>query len=92
MDLAGVVVGVPAAAPEEAVLRTVFARVSGSVSSYQIGFVLGGTMQACDLLKVSLSVVQSAVSGRRWFGFYSVSDRKTSSGYRGYPRFVPVIS
>ena len=84
MDSAGVAVRVPVVAPEEVVLRTVFARVSGSAWSCQIGFVLGGTMQACDLLKVSLLVVQSVVLGRRWFGFYSASDRRTFSGYRGY--------
>ena len=92
MDLAGVAVGVPVAAPEEVVLRMVSARVSGSAWSCQIGFVLGGTMQACGLLKVSLLVIRSVALGWQWFGFYSTCDRRTSSGYRGYPRFIPVIS
>ena len=65
MGSVGVEVGVLVVASEEVVLRTVFARVSGSVLSYRIGFVLGGTTQVCDLLKVSPSAVQSAVSERQ---------------------------
>jgi hypothetical protein len=38
------VVEVPVVVPEEVVLRTVFARVSGSVLSFRIDFVSGGTM------------------------------------------------
>ena len=85
VDSVGVAVGVPVAVPGEVVLRTVPARVLGSAWSYQIGFVWEGTTQVCGLLKASLWVVQSAVPERRWFGFYSASDRRTSSGCRGCP-------
>ena len=88
----GVAVEVPVVALEEAVLRTVSARVLDSAWSYRIGFVLEGTTQACGLQKASLLVVRLAVLGRRWFGFYFVFGRRTSLGYRGYLRFVPVVS
>ena len=84
MDSAGVAVGVLEVAPGEVVLRMVSARVSDSALLRRICSVLEGTTQACGLLKVLLLVVQSVVSGRRWFEFYSVSDRRTFSGYRGY--------
>ena len=89
---AGVAAGVPVVAPGGVVLRMASARVSDSAWSCRIDFVSGGTMQAYGLLRVSLSVVQLVVLGWRWFGFYSVSDRRTFSGYRGYPRFVLIIS
>ena len=90
VDSTGAAVEVPVVVPEEVVLRTVSAWVSGSAWSCQIGFVLGETTQACDLSKASLLVVQSAVLERQWFGFYSVSDCRTFSSCRGYLRFVPV--
>ena len=48
---------VPTAVLEEAVLRTVFVWVSGLALSLRTDSASEGTMQVCDLLKVSLSVV-----------------------------------
>ena len=90
-DSAGVAVEALVGAPEEGVLRTAFARASGSVWLYRTGFALVGTTPSYGLLKASLLVVQSAVPERQWFESCSVSGRRTFSGYRGYLRFVPVV-
>ena len=91
-DSAGVaVVEALVGALEGVVLRTVFAKVVGSVWSFRIYSVSEGTTRACDLLRVSLSAVQSAVSGRRWFGFYFAFGRRIFSDYRGYLRSAPAV-
>ena len=59
-----IAVEVPVAALEEAVLRTAFVRVSGSVSSFRIYSGSEGTMRVCDWLTVSLSVVLRVASGQ----------------------------
>ena len=86
----GVVVEVLVVAPEEAVLQAVVVRVLGSASLFQTDFVLGGTTRVYDLWRASFLAVLSAVPELRWFGFCFVSDRRTSLGYHGYLRFVPV--
>ena len=58
-DCAGVVAEAWAVVPEVVVLRMVFVRVSDSALLFRIDFMSEGTMQVCDLLKVSLSVVLS---------------------------------
>ena len=61
----GVAVGVPVVVPKGVVLRTVPARVSGSVWLHQTGFASVGTTPVCGSLKASLLVVQSAVPERQ---------------------------
>ena len=85
VEFVEVAVGVPVAVPKEAVLRTVFVRVSDLVSSCRIYSVSAGTMQVCDLLTASLSVVPRAVQGQRWFVSCFAFDRRSSSDCRGYP-------
>ena len=80
-DFVGVAVEVLAVVPEEAVLRTVFVRVSGSALSFRIGFVSGGTTRVCGLPKASLLVVLLVVLEQRWFRSCFVSDHRTSSSY-----------
>ena len=48
LGFVGIVVKVPVVVPEEVILRMVSVMVLGSVSLSRIGFVSGGTMQACD--------------------------------------------
>ena len=88
----GAVVEVPVVVLGEVALRTAFARVLGSVSSFRIYSVSGGTTRVCDGLTVSPSVVLRVVPEQRWFGFCFAFGRRTFSDYRGYLQFVLIVS